>query len=64
MAGKFRVKIKDGDYGYHEGVYGSHDYVRDYDTLGEALQDFLEWSNDVTNPDKVTLQFRPAKDES
>lgn len=62
MADTYRVKIKDGDYGYNNGVYGQHDYVADYATLAEALQDFLEWING-NEDDKVTLQFRPGKGE-
>lgn len=62
VAESFRVKVKGGNYGYNKGVYGQFDYVKDYDTLGEALADFLGWINDAED-DKVTLQFRHAKDE-
>lgn len=62
--GTYRVKVKDGDYGYRDGVYGQHDYVGDYDNLLEALKDFLEWVDGSAEGDnKVTLSFRPGKDE-
>jgi hypothetical protein len=62
MAGSYRVKVKEGDYGYRDGVYGIHDYVADYksDDFATALKDFLEWT-DGNEDDKVTLTFRPEK---
>lgn len=62
MAGTYRVKVKGGDYGYKDGVYGVQDYVKEYTDLGEALQDFLEWT-DASGDDTVTLRFRPNEDD-
>ena len=64
MAGRYRVKVKNGDYGYHEGVYGEHDYIQEYDNFALAMKDFIEWTEEDEMADsKVTLTFRPAKGE-
>jgi hypothetical protein len=62
MAGIYRVRVKDGDYGYHDGEYGNHDYVANYDNFALALKDFIEWTEEDELADsKVTLTFRPEK---
>ncbi len=64
MSGTYRVKVKNGDYGYQDGVYGQHDYVQDYDNFALAVKDFIEWTEEDEGADsKVTLTFRPTKGE-
>lgn len=62
MAGTYRVRVKDGDYGYHNGDYGTRDYVQNYDSFALAMKDFIEWTEEDELADsKVSLTFRPAK---
>lgn len=62
-ADTFKVVVKDGDTKYamdKSGRYESKtiDYVAEYDTLAEALTEFLTFVGDVYAEEKVSLVFK------
>lgn len=65
MAGSYKLVVKNGDskYKFNDGKYDykTIDYVEEFETLGEALSEFLTWTNDPDAEDKVSLVFLPAK---
>ena len=59
----YKVIVKDGDTKYVQDKNGRFesktiDYVAEYDTLGEALCEFLTFVGDVYAEEKVTLVFK------
>ena len=66
MAAKYKVVVKNGDYGYNKnGEYGVKDYVHETSDLSSALRIFFDYvSDDSYEADeisKVTLSFNPKK---
>ncbi len=61
----FKLVIKDGDtkYKMKNGTYTPKviDRVEEYETLGEALAEFLYSVNDEYNDEKISLVFTPKK---
>ena len=62
----FKLIVKDGETKYSmnkRGVYSSKivDRVEEFDTLGEALAEFLYNVNDEYTDEKVSLVFNPSK---
>lgn len=62
----FELVIKNNKMEYKQGKDGSYKYkdvddIRTYDSLAEALAEFLYSVNDNYNEDRVTLKFIPSK---
>lgn len=65
MAVKFRLVIKNGDsqYTFNDGKsdWKTVDYVDEFDSFGDALAEFLSWTDNGKGEDKVSLVFIPEK---
>lgn len=66
MAGKFKLVIKDGDSKYNYDKHGNYtskviDLVQEFDTLDEALMEFLMTVTDEYAENKVSLVFTRSK---
>jgi hypothetical protein len=65
----FKLTVKDGEMDYKfdakSGTYKNKtiDDVRTYDSLAEALAEFLYVVGDEYNDNKVSLSFAPKKDK-
>lgn len=65
----YKLTVKDGDssYRYNEktGQYDfkTIDFVEEYDNLGLAIRDFLDWATDDYLENKVTLTITPKGKE-
>ncbi len=65
MAAEYRVKVKNGDYGYNleTGLYGDQDLIVETDNIIEALRTFFDYTEGAEVGDKTTLTFRYKKDK-
>lgn len=67
MSERYRLVVKNGDYGYNSETktYGDVDYVLETGNVGEALREFLghiEVEN-YAGGSKVSLVFKFSKDK-